>query len=66
MSDATWEWVKSSHSGNGGAECLEWAPSVAASGRVPVRDSKSPHGPVLMLPVGQWARFVAFARERDV
>ncbi|MER6911867.1 DUF397 domain-containing protein [Streptomyces sp. NPDC000594] len=66
-SAAGWEWVKSSYSANGGAQCLEWAPSVAtASSRVPVRDSKIPQGPVLSFPVQQWSHFVSFAEGHEV
>jgi hypothetical protein len=56
------EWVKSTHSGNGGAECLEWAPAHAASGIVPVRDSKTPNGPALILTPVAWASFVSAAQ----
>ncbi|MER6911868.1 DUF397 domain-containing protein [Streptomyces sp. NPDC000594] len=60
-------WVKSSYSGNGGADCLEWAPSTAmASGRVPVRDSKTPHGPALSFPTSQWVDFVSYAKGQRV
>lgn len=52
-------WVTSSYSGNGG-QCIEVAANLAASrGIVPVRDSKDPSGPVLDLPVGAFASFVA-------
>ncbi|MFG2669960.1 DUF397 domain-containing protein [Streptomyces sp. NPDC048445] len=52
------QWVKSSYSGNGGS-CVEWAPSSAsATGRVPVRDSKDPSGPVLTVPADAFASFV--------
>ncbi|MFE6226924.1 DUF397 domain-containing protein [Streptomyces sp. NPDC057854] len=52
-------WVASSYSGNGGGNCVEWAPSVAAvSGLVPVRDSKAPEGPALIFPAGKWDTFV--------
>ncbi|WP_030022798.1 DUF397 domain-containing protein [Streptomyces monomycini] len=55
-------WFKSSYSGNGGT-CLEWAPSQAAvTGMVPVRDSKDPDGPVLMLYPAAFAGLVEFAR----
>lgn len=50
------KWVKSSYSGNGG-ECVEVAPGLA--GVVPVRDSKDPEGPVLILPSSAWASFIA-------
>ncbi|MEV5913399.1 DUF397 domain-containing protein [Streptomyces chartreusis] len=52
-------WVKSRRSGNGGGNCLEWAPDVAAAtGVVPVRDSKNPEGPTLAFPVEGWKTFV--------
>ncbi|MFE7615633.1 DUF397 domain-containing protein [Streptomyces sp. NPDC057496] len=60
MTDSpTFLWVKSSYSGNGGT-CVEWAPTHAsATGIVPVRDSKDPHGPVLAVPAASFASFVA-------
>ncbi|MGC5360134.1 DUF397 domain-containing protein [Streptomyces sp. DT24] len=52
-------WFKSSHSSNGGA-CIEIAANLVVSrGVVPVRDSKTPDGPVLGIPVGAFASFVA-------
>lgn len=52
-------WFKSSYSDNGG-DCVEAAANLVASrGIVPVRDSKDPSGPVLDLPVGAFASFVA-------
>jgi len=60
-------WVKSSYSGDGGGNCVEWAPSVAqASGVVPVRDSKFPNGPHLHLTPSAFAGLVALARTVDV
>ncbi|MET7640184.1 DUF397 domain-containing protein [Streptomyces sp. NPDC005438] len=57
--DPTRTWVKSSYSGNGGGSCVEWAPSsVSTSGVVPVRDSKTPHGPELTLTPTAWHAFV--------
>ncbi|WP_323446883.1 DUF397 domain-containing protein [Streptomyces yaizuensis] len=54
-------------SGVTGPNCVEWAPLVAAaSGRVPVRDSKSPAGPALVFPAAQWSHFVSFAKSRAV
>ncbi|OKH96488.1 DUF397 domain-containing protein [Streptomyces uncialis] len=51
-------WIKSSYSGNGGT-CVEWAPAhVSANGIVPVRDSKSPGGPVLNVRATAFAAFV--------
>ncbi|MFJ4922043.1 DUF397 domain-containing protein [Streptomyces sp. NPDC088725] len=58
-------WVKSTHSGEG--NCVEWSPSfVAAHSVVPVRDSKSVDGPVLMLTREAFVGLVAFARCADV
>ncbi|MFJ9207137.1 DUF397 domain-containing protein [Streptomyces sp. NPDC102264] len=52
-------WFISSYSNNGGA-CVEVAVNLVASrGVVPVRDSKNPGGPVLDLPAGAFASFVA-------
>ncbi|MER5934661.1 DUF397 domain-containing protein [Streptomyces sp. NPDC002054] len=56
------KWVKSSYSGGEG-QCVEWAPKhAAATGVVPVRDSKQQDGPVLNLSAGAWGSFVALVR----
>lgn len=60
-------WVKSSHSGDNGGACVEWAPaSASATGVVPVRDSKVPAGPVLNVPAGAFAAFVAGVKDGTV
>ncbi|MFI5758677.1 DUF397 domain-containing protein [Streptomyces sp. NPDC051569] len=41
---------------------MEVAKEVASV--VPVRDSKEPHGPVLLLTPAAWSGFVAFAAKR--
>ena len=52
-------WFKSSYSNNGG-NCVEAAANlVAHHGIVPVRDSKTPTGPVLGFPAGAFTTFVA-------
>ncbi|MFB7850121.1 DUF397 domain-containing protein [Streptomyces sp. NPDC056053] len=52
-------WFKSSYSSNGG-NCIEVAANLVASrGIVPVRDSKTPHGPVLSASPASFAAFVA-------
>ncbi|MEU7182468.1 MULTISPECIES: DUF397 domain-containing protein [Streptomyces] len=52
-------WFKSSYSSNGGA-CIEIADHlVVTRGVVPVRDSKSPSGPVLDFPADAFSSFVA-------
>lgn len=51
-------WFKSSFSENGG-QCIEIAANLVVSrGLVPIRDSKSPSGPVLNLPTDAFASFV--------
>ncbi|MFI1621231.1 DUF397 domain-containing protein [Streptomyces lydicus] len=49
-------WRKSSYSNQDGGNCLEVADDLPAV--VPVRDSKAPHGPVLVFPAVAWASFV--------
>lgn len=56
------QWVKSSYSNGEGGGCVEWAPAVAASGVVPVRDSKDPGGPTLAFSAAGWRAFVAGVR----
>ena len=52
-------WFKSSYSDNGGA-CIEVAANfIAPHGIVPVRDSKTPAGPVLGFPADAFATFIA-------
>ncbi|MEU1041486.1 DUF397 domain-containing protein [Streptomyces sp. NPDC005907] len=50
-------WRKSSYSNSDGGECIEVSDDFAAV--VPVRDSKIPHGPVLVFPAAGWSTFVA-------
>ncbi|WP_326667164.1 DUF397 domain-containing protein [Streptomyces canus] len=49
-------WRKSSYSGGSGGDCLEVA--VGHPTAVPVRDSKTAHGPKLMLRPEAWSAFV--------
>ncbi|MEV0257157.1 DUF397 domain-containing protein [Streptomyces sp. NPDC050732] len=50
-------WRKSSYSNGEGGSCVEVADGVV--GVVPVRDSKVPQGPALVIGTGAWAAFVA-------
>ncbi|MFF5011724.1 DUF397 domain-containing protein [Streptomyces sp. NPDC001165] len=50
-------WFKSSYSNGDGGDCVEVAPNIP--GLVPVRDSKTPHAPALILSATAWAPFVA-------
>ncbi|GAB2876383.1 DUF397 domain-containing protein [Streptomyces deserti] len=54
LSAATW--IKSSYSDDNGGNCIEIAPDFP--GTVPVRDSKTPDGPVLLLRRSTWSAFI--------
>jgi hypothetical protein len=49
-------WRKSSYSGNTGGDCVEVADGFP--GVVPVRDSKNPTGPALLVRLDAWRVFV--------
>ncbi|MEU7297480.1 DUF397 domain-containing protein [Streptomyces exfoliatus] len=50
-------WFKSSYSNGDGGDCVEVAYDFP--GVVPVRDSKNPAGPALIVPASAWTAFVA-------
>ncbi|MFJ3187029.1 DUF397 domain-containing protein [Streptomyces halstedii] len=54
---ATVGWRKSSYSGNEGGSCLEVLDGHPTA--VPVRDSKVPSGPTLLVPTASWTSFVS-------
>jgi hypothetical protein len=54
------EWRKASRSGDNGGACVEVARNLP--GVVAVRDSKDPHGPVLVISPDEWASFTACLR----
>ncbi|CAM5738029.1 DUF397 domain-containing protein [Streptomyces hirsutus] len=54
-------WRKSSYSNSDGGACVEVSDDLAAV--VPVRDSKVPHGPVIVFPAVGWASFVSAVRD---
>ncbi|WP_016906038.1 DUF397 domain-containing protein [Streptomyces xiaopingdaonensis] len=56
------DWVKSSYSGNGGGSCVEWSPSSALHGTVPVRDSKQPGLRPLTFSTQTWTAFTSALR----
>ncbi|MFF5402036.1 DUF397 domain-containing protein [Streptomyces misionensis] len=58
LSDVTWR--KSSYSNTSGGDCLEVSDDLPSS--VPVRDSKTPHGPALLFADPAWAAFVGAVR----
>lgn len=58
-------WFKSSYSNNGGA-CIEVAANLIATHHVvPIRDSKNPSGPSLLVSPSAWAGLVALARSSE-
>ncbi|MEU3712630.1 DUF397 domain-containing protein [Streptomyces catenulae] len=57
-------WRKSSYSDNQGASCVEIHDGHPTA--VPVRDSKNPHGPALLIPVDGWAAFVRGVKNDDL
>ncbi|MCX4847441.1 DUF397 domain-containing protein [Streptomyces sp. NBC_00893] len=54
LSAATWR--RSSHSNGDGGNCLEVVDGH--QDLVPVRDSKRPEGPVLVVPASAWTPFI--------
>lgn len=55
-------WRKSSYSNSDGGACVEVSHDFAAVA-VPIRDSKVPHGPVLVFPAADWASFVSAVKQ---
>nr|WP_200307457.1 DUF397 domain-containing protein [Streptomyces adelaidensis] len=51
------QWRKSSYSGSTGGECVEVADGYPL-GSVPVRDSKNPSGPTVIIRADAWQTFV--------
>ncbi|MGW4446421.1 DUF397 domain-containing protein [Streptomyces sp. NPDC004682] len=59
-------WVKSSYSDGQGGQCLEWQPTAAQAGTVPVRDSKDPEAGTLTFGPGSWSAFISFASGQSI
>ena len=55
-------WRTSSYSGGNGGECVQVA-AKPSTGRVLVRDSKDPDGPVLTLAPKEWRRFTGHIKQ---
>lgn len=53
---STANWRKSTYSNGDGGDCLEVADGHP--GLVPVRDSKRPDGPALVINAGAWTPFI--------
>ncbi|GAA3885913.1 DUF397 domain-containing protein [Streptomyces lacrimifluminis] len=56
---STVTWRKSSYSNTDAGQCLEVADNLPL---VPVRDSKTPDAPALILRAGAWTSFVTAVR----
>ena len=54
------DWHKSTRSNGSGGNCVEVARNLP--GVVAVRDSKNPHGPVLIIGRDEWARLITRLR----
>lgn len=53
-------WRASSYSNSEGGSCLEVLDGHRRG--VPVRDSKNPHGPAVIVPASAWSTFVTAVR----
>ncbi|MFC8099535.1 DUF397 domain-containing protein [Streptomyces sp. NPDC057363] len=56
-------WTKSSYSNGDGGNCVEVADGIP--GLVPVRDSKAPDRPALILTAHAWAPFITALKDAD-
>jgi len=56
-------WIKSSHSGPTGGNCVEVA--FLAGGDVAMRNSRSPDGPALVFTRAEWDAFLGGARDGE-
>ncbi|MDQ8700920.1 DUF397 domain-containing protein [Streptomyces sp. LHD-70] len=57
-------WRKSSYSNGDEGDCLEVLDTHPTT--IPVRDSKNPHGPALLIPRDSWASFLTALNEDRV
>ncbi|MFC9619262.1 DUF397 domain-containing protein [Streptomyces sp. NPDC056930] len=57
-------WRKSSYSGSESGSCVEVLDGHPSG--VPVRDSKAPHSPALVVPAASWASFIAAVRNEEL
>jgi hypothetical protein len=56
-------WRKSSYSGTEANSCVEVLDGHPSG--VPVRDSKTPHGPALVFPAAGWSSFVTAVKDGE-
>jgi hypothetical protein len=56
-------WIKSSHSGPTGGNCVEVA--FLGDGQIAVRNSRHPAGPALVFTAAEWDAFLGGARDGE-
>lgn len=61
--DTSATWIKSSHSGPTGGNCVEVA--FLADGDVAMRNSRHTDGPTLVFTRAEWAAFIGGARDGE-
>jgi hypothetical protein len=59
------QWRVSSRSTNGGGNCVEAGPLNDGTGRVVLRHSQHPDGPVIIYTGAEWDAFVAGAKDNE-
>ncbi|MFE2180388.1 DUF397 domain-containing protein [Streptomyces sp. NPDC059455] len=53
------QWARSSYSDGSGGQCVEFSRTFAQThGVIPVRDSKNPHDPGLIVSAAGWSSFI--------
>lgn len=58
-------WHISTRSADNGGSCVEAGPLADGSGRVAVRHSKAPDGPVIVYTRAEWAAFIGGAKDGE-
>jgi hypothetical protein len=58
-------WHISSKSDNQGGNCVEAGPLADGSGRVALRHSKNPDGPVIVYTRAEWDAFIGGAKDSE-
>ncbi|MFD8332103.1 MULTISPECIES: DUF397 domain-containing protein [Streptomyces violaceusniger group] len=54
------EWIRSSYSDANGGQCVEFSRTFAQThDTIPVRDSKAPDGPTLIVSATGWSLFIS-------
>jgi Domain of unknown function (DUF397) len=56
-------WMKSTHSGSTGGNCVELAHLYG--GQVAIRNSRHPSGPALLFTAAEWDAFLAGAKDGE-